>query len=229
MRVEKMIKVLMMNTSEIFTQGLRIILEDESDLEVLEIDNHEANILEQISDFDPDILLVHLINGTNDILKRNIHEIRRKYENIKIIYIFAAIDKNMIKEALSQGVKGFLLSHSSGKALVHSIRNVCHHQYVFADEIVVEMIDFLGAECMNKKDRLKHYLTSQGLDLNGRDIDILFLIYKGYRNIEIASELNLSEKTVRDYVSKVYKKLQINNRNKVRTYLTSIIQQKEVE
>ncbi|SHH77267.1 MULTISPECIES: response regulator transcription factor [Virgibacillus] len=224
-----MINVLMMNTSDIFTQGLKILLEGEDDLEVLEVSDRESNFIEQISDFEPDILLVHLVHGVSDTLKKQINEIREKYKQIRVICIFVSYDKKLIKEALTLGVKGFLLSHSSGEGLIHSIRSVWQHQYVFADEIVTEMIDFLGTECMNKKEKLSRFFSSQNMDMNDRDIDILFLIYKGYKNLEIANELNLSEKTVRDYVSKVYKKLQINHRHKVKAYLTSIIHEKMKE
>ncbi|MBU5267460.1 response regulator transcription factor [Virgibacillus proomii] len=58
---------------------------------------------------------------------------------------------------------------------------------------------------------------------------MVYLIYKGYKNTEIANELQLSEKTVRDYVSKVYKKLHTNNRDKIREYVTPILNEEELK
>ncbi len=228
MMVKKMINIGLVNTNEIFTQGLRIILEEEKDMKVIELGYDSANCFEQLSEFIPDVLLVHLINESNNA-HHITRELKMQYTDMKIIYIYSSIDLHLIKKGIAEGVVGFLLSCSSRDALISSIRNVYYQQFVFANEIVEQLFKNVETDCNDIKQKIRGGLLDKGIHVSWRDSDILYLIYKGYKNTEIANELHLSEKTVRDYVSKVYKKLHTNNRDKIREYVTAIINEGELK
>ncbi|MCC2248765.1 response regulator transcription factor [Virgibacillus sp. AGTR] len=215
-----MIKVVCINMSEGINQNTHLLLENEPDIEMLEIERNTNNrtIFKKLEDFKPDIALIQLNKFTKSI-KSKLKEIRESYSHISLMFMMSDVDVNVIRTAIDKEGRGFLVSTITGEGLVHSIRNVYDSQFVFSEAIAKQMIDIIGPKNIGNKEKLKQKLCSNGIDVSKRDMDVLYLMYKNYSNKEIANTLQLSEKTIRDYVSNAYKKVKNSNRKSVIEFL----------
>ncbi|WP_284141503.1 response regulator transcription factor [Virgibacillus sp. LDC-1] len=213
-----MIKVVIIDEEKLFSNGLRIILEAEKDMRVLELEKNAEIKWQEVVAFSPNVMLLH-VNKRDYTLLNITRELQTRFVDMKVVVILAEMDMNRLRNAMLLGAQGYLLWDINAHSLIEAIRNVYHGQFVFSEEIGRRII----SSTIDEKEKMKGKLLEKGIDVNWRDIDILYLLYYHYKNNEIANELQLSEKTVRDYVSKVYKKLGVGKRQEVAHYLKKVM------
>nr|WP_225624238.1 response regulator transcription factor [Thermoanaerobacterium thermosaccharolyticum] len=185
-------------------QGLKQIIELEEDMKVIyqASDGEEAyEIAKKIS---PDIILM-------DINMPNINGIKAakmlKNDNPKNKIMFLTIynDKEYLMEALKIGVEGYILKDADSDELIKAIRTISNGGVYIHPSLVSEIENLDVDEC--KK------------ELTDREMQILSLIAEGYSNKEIADKLFLSEKTVKNHVYNIFRKLDVKDRTQAAIYL----------
>ncbi|MEC5424526.1 response regulator transcription factor [Virgibacillus sp. C22-A2] len=219
-----MMKIAIIDKDQLINRGLRIILDENDDFEILEIEPNSNTIHNKVDEFIPDIMLIHVNDYTNNFAEI-INDLRKIYASIKIILMFPNGYRNAGSFDIYEGVNGFLLNNISAEGFVYSIRNVYDNQFVLSKEIAEKMISKAQYGSTDEKEKMKQKLRLKGISISSRDSDVLYLIYSNYKNKEIAGELQLPEKTVRDYVSRVYKKININNRKQVIGFIRQIMEE----
>ncbi|MGF7399923.1 response regulator transcription factor [Thermoanaerobacterium thermosaccharolyticum] len=199
-----MINILIADDHVLLRQGLKQIIELEEDMKVIyqESDGEEAyNAAKKIS---PDIILM-------DINMPNINGIKAakmlKNDNPKNKIMFLTIynDKEYLMEALKIGVEGYILKDADSDELIKAIRTISNGGVYIHPSLVSEIENLDTDEC--KK------------ELTDREMQILSLIAEGYSNKEIADKLFLSEKTVKNHVYNIFRKLDVKDRTQAAIYL----------
>ncbi|MEG6569188.1 response regulator transcription factor [Thermoanaerobacterium thermosaccharolyticum] len=199
-----MINILIADDHVLLRQGLKQIIELEEDMKVIyqASDGEEAyEIAKKIS---PDIILM-------DINMPNINGIKAakmlKNDNPKNKIMFLTIynDKEYLMEALKIGVEGYILKDADSDELIKAIRTISNGGVYIHPSLVSEIENLDSDEC--KK------------ELTDREMQILSLIAEGYSNKEIADKLFLSEKTVKNHVYNIFRKLDVKDRTQAAIYL----------
>ncbi|MDI3477525.1 MAG: two-component system, NarL family, response regulator DegU [Thermoanaerobacterium sp.] len=199
-----MINILIADDHVLLRQGLKQIIELEEDMKVIyqASDGEEAyEIAKKIS---PDIILM-------DINMPNINGIKAakmlKNDNPKNKIMFLTIynDKEYLMEALKIGVEGYILKDADSDELIKAIRTISNGGVYIHPSLVSEIENLDVDEC--KK------------ELTDREMQILNLIAEGYSNKEIADKLFLSEKTVKNHVYNIFRKLDVKDRTQAAIYL----------
>ncbi|MGF7429378.1 response regulator transcription factor [Thermoanaerobacterium thermosaccharolyticum] len=199
-----MINILIADDHVLLRQGLKQIIELEEDMKVIyqASDGEEAyNAAKKIS---PDIILM-------DINMPNINGIKAakmlKNDNPKNKIMFLTIynDKEYLMEALKIGVEGYILKDADSDELIKAIRTISNGGVYIHPSLVSEIENLDVDEC--KK------------ELTDREMQILSLIAEGYSNKEIADKLFLSEKTVKNHVYNIFRKLDVKDRTQAAIYL----------
>jgi len=199
-----MINILIADDHVLLRQGLKQIIELEEDMKVIyqASDGEEAyEIAKKIS---PDIILM-------DINMPNINGIKAakmlKNDNPKNKIMFLTIynDKEYLMEALKIGVEGYILKDADSDELIKAIRTISNGGVYIHPSLVSEIENLDTDEC--KK------------ELTDREMQILSLIAEGYSNKEIADKLFLSEKTVKNHVYNIFRKLDVKDRTQAAIYL----------
>jgi len=199
-----MINILIADDHVLLRQGLKQIIELEEDMKVIyqASDGEEAyEIAKKIS---PDIILM-------DINMPNINGIKAakmlKNDNPKNKIMFLTIynDKEYLMEALKIGVEGYILKDADSDELIKAIRTISNGGVYIHPSLVSEIENLDVDEC--KK------------ELTDREMQILSLIAEGYSNKEIADKLFLSEKTVKNHVYNIFRKLDVKDRTQAAIYL----------
>lgn len=196
------IKVVVVDDHDLIRQGLKRLIDFEKDIQFVgEVDNGE-NAMSMINDLKPDVLLLDMkmpvMNGL-DVLKK----VRENKYNIKVLMLTIEDDKKTIKEAINIGADGYLLKDSAGKEVVDAIHAV-YRGDKYIDKSLVSIL-FSDIRDESIEDSILDTLTN-------REIDVLYYLSRGMSNKEIGEKLYLSEKTVKNYMTRLFKKVNLNDR-----------------
>ena len=135
-------------------------------------------------------------------------EILKADPKANVLLLTTFLDDEYIVKALRLGAKGYLLKQDYA-SILPALRAICSGQTVFGKQIMSKIPDLIRKE---KEFDYSFY------EINDREREIIRLIAEGYSNKEIASELYLSEGTVRNYLSTILDKLQLRDRTQVAVF-----------
>lgn len=200
---EKVIKVLLADDHDLIRQGLKRIIEFEDNLQVVgEADNGEK-VISLIEITCPDIILLDmkmpLMDGL-DVLKK----IKEKKNKIKVIMLTVENDSRVIRDAINIGADGYVLKEAAGHEIVNAIKIVNGGDKYIDKSLVSLLFSSLS------KDKKEESNIFDGL--SNREVEILYYISKGYSNKEIGDTLYISEKTVKNYATKLFRKIDVSDR-----------------
>lgn len=201
------IKVLIVDDHSVIRVGLRALIEESDGLTVI----GEAGCLDEaynkINELIPDVVLLDMQLPDGDGVA-GCSYIKKINTNIKVVILTAFADDAFVIEAIKAGANGYLLKTIDSDILINAIIST-HKGGSTLDSAVVGKI-------MNEIKREK--ITDPRF--NEQEINILELISDGKSNKEISQQLNLAEKTVRNYVSKLMKKVAVDNRTGLAVFWT---------
>lgn len=199
----EVINVMLADDHELIRHGLSRIISFEKNLSIVGQAENGKKILEMIKTSVPDVVLLDLnmpiVNGI-DALK----EIKKQWDNIKVIMLTVENDVETIFRAIDIGADGYVLKDSAGEEIVDAIKTV-HNGDKYIDKSLVSIL-FFDRRGKNKK--AKNVLEC----LSKREIEVLYYISKGFSNKEVGEELFLSEKTIKNYASNIFRKIDVSDR-----------------
>lgn len=199
------IRVLVADDHSLFRQGLRQLLEMEPDIEVVGEAKDGLDVQVKTRECSPDIILMDInmpvtdgVVATKRILSEN--------PNVGIIILTMYRQDQHVFEAIRAGARGYLLKDALAEDVVKAIRTVKHGESLIDPEMATKLLK----EFRRLADRVE---PEAGLsDLTPREIEILRLVAAGLSNKEIGARLFLAEKTVKNYLTLIFQKLQIADR-----------------
>ncbi len=207
-----MIRVLIADDHNLVRQALAQMLQTEPDMTVVEQASNAEEAFERCRLLAPDIVLmdIHMPHG-----KEGIEATRRIAEHCprtKVIMLTMERQDEYLFEAIKAGAKGYLLKNANSGELLSAIRAVASGEATLNPAIARRVLDeFRRLTERESQESPYEYLTE-------REKDILSLLAQGASNHEIAQQLGLSEKTVRNRLSVIFDKLHINNRTQAALY-----------
>lgn len=193
---------------DIFVSGaLTTILEASGKVTVAAsgTDGKEAAELYKIHQ--PDVLLMDIRMKEKSGLDASA-EILKEFPDARILLLTTFSDDEYIVKALKLGAKGYLLKQDYA-SILPALEAVCSGQTVFGTEIMSRIPELIHSGSSF------HY---EDYDISRRELEIIRLIADGLSNKEIASQLFLSEGTVRNYLSSILDKLQLRDRTQVAVF-----------
>jgi len=201
------VRIVIADDHPIFRDGLRRLLEAESDLSVVgqAVDADEA--IRLVQSLRPDILLLDVamprVSGI-EALESLVHLARAP----GVILLTAAIDRADIVRALHLGARGIVLKESATSLLLKAIRVVMEGGYWVGRESVSDL--FLALQNLGPAPEPPEPLPA--FSLTPRELQIVGLILGAAGNKKIADTLNISEKTVKHHLTNIFEKLGVANR-----------------
>lgn len=184
-------------------EGLKRIISFEEELSVLGEAGNGEEVLKMIKHYEPDVVILDLnmplLNGIGALKK-----IKAQENGTKVIMLTVENDSSTIHEAIDIGADGYMLKDSAGEEIVNAIKTVYEGEK-YIDKSLVSLL-FSNIKSKNKK-------TTSFLDgLSKREIEVLIQISKGLSNKEIGEQLYLSEKTVKNYATNIFRKIKVEDR-----------------
>jgi two-component system, NarL family, response regulator DevR len=195
------IRLLLVDDHEIVRRGLRELLESNEDLQVVA----EAGSLAQAEGIDLDlidvaVLDVRLPDGSGVDLCRTLREQR---PDLACLMLTSFADNEAMNASVLAGARGYVLKNVRGDELISAIRRVAQGEMLLSDEQIARA-----------RERLRRQITEDMRleSLSAQERRILELLSEGLSNREIAAEMFLAEKTVKNYVSNLLAKLGFQRR-----------------
>lgn len=211
-----MIRVMLVEDQVIVRQGLKVILEQDEHIQVVQ---EAANGQEAI-----DLLEKHMIDFVMMDVRMPVmngleatREIKQRWSHIKILILTTFNDDEYAMQALREGASGFMLKTADGDKLIEAVHSTMKGGMTIHDEVAAKVMPRL----LNKADeyRKKDPATiHEGFDLTERELTIVKLIGEGQTNQEIANSLYLSIGTVKNYLTKILQKTNMRDRTQLAIY-----------
>lgn len=215
----KSIKIVLADDQPIIREGLATILADQKDIQVVGKAQNGLEAVQLVQNCHPDVVLLDILMPVMSGLDA-LAVIKESNPHIAVIMLTTFIDSAYLYEALSKGASGYVVKDVDIEQLVMSIRQCVKGQMVFpatiqpifqtSMEMAVGSSKGIGDSSLLKKELHKH-----GVNLNEREYALVAAIFKGKKNQQIADELFLSLGTVKNYISQLYRKLNVSNRHEL--------------
>ena len=212
------IKVLIADDHAILRQGIKRVLNFEEDIEVVGEAEDGQEALARTLVVQPDILLLDLnMSGLTGLEVAN--QLQAAKCKTKIIVLTIHDSDNYVLELLKNGVLGYLLKDVEPTMLIKAIHVVNEGNAFVYPRLAERLFGGLQAgDDVNEKAR-EMWKESRSERLTSREMDVLACIAKGFSNQDIAEALFVSEKTVKNHLTNIFRKLNVNDRTPALIYV----------
>lgn len=205
------IRIILAEDHTIVRKGIRVLLDEEADIEVVGEAENGQEAIDLVEEFLPDLIL---IDNTMPILNglEATRQIKKRFPNVKILVLTMHTTTEYVSQFLQAGASGYLVKQTAPKELVRAIRAIYQGDSFLSPAISKVVIEgYLQQEIKSTPSDMYETLTS-------RERQILQMITEGLSNREIAEKLYLSVKTVNNHRTNLMDKLNIHNTAKLVKY-----------
>ena len=204
--------VFLLDDHEVVRRGLRELLESEADIHVVGEAGTAAEALSRIPPTRPDVAVldVRLPDGDGVEVCR---EVRSRHPEVRCLILTSFSDDEALFQAIMAGAAGYLLKQIKGTDLVDAVRRVGDGQSLLDPAVTARVLERL---------RVGPETDERLVRLTDQERRILDLIAEGLTNRQIATQVHLSEKTVKNYVSNLLTKLGMQRRTQAAVYAAGL-------
>lgn len=204
-------KVVIIDDHNLFREGIKRILEFENDIEVVAEGKDGAEANQIISMYSPDVVLMD-INMPNKNGVEAAEELIKEHPDLKIIMLSIHDDESYVTHALKSGASGYMLKDMGADSLVEGIRVVANGGCYLHPRVTQNLI-----KEYRRLSKHEPYMTEIELRrplhlLTKRECEVLQMLADGKSNRSISDTMFISEKTVKNHVSNILQKLEVNDR-----------------
>jgi DNA-binding NarL/FixJ family response regulator len=198
------LRILIAEDSGPFRQGLRSLLQSVDDIEVVGEATTGEETIQRANQLQPDVILMDIqMPGLNGIEATRLIIYASPHISILMLTMFE--DDESVFAAIRAGARGYLLKGALKAEIVRAIRGVASGEAIFGPAIAKRLMQYFSAPKPGTYPQAFPELTE-------REREILDLIAQHHTNVEIAEQLSLAPKTVRNHVSNIFTKLQVADR-----------------
>lgn len=193
---------------ELIREGLKQLLELEGDIEVVSEAGNGVECLEKLKRNEPDVLLLDI-----NMPKQNgievLQKIRDRNMQTKVLILTVHNEIEYLVKAVDIGVNGYILKDSTSEELRKAIYSVMDNEIYIQASLIPLLNSKLIARDIDKE---------KMDDLTRREMEVLINIASGMSNKEIANNLKISERTVKNHISNIFKKIDVSDRTQAAVF-----------
>ncbi len=217
--MDKTINVLIADDHTLLRRGLVKLLEMTDDIRVIgqALNGHEA--VELAQELNPDVVLMDInMPGLNGIEATRM--ITRQLGNIPILALTIHDDEEYIAEMIRAGARGYILKDSELNSLVQAVRRVAAGESFFPSYLMEKVMNRFHQLVVQQgeADRIMAPFNEAAQNLTRRELEVLQCIVDGMSNKECAKHLFISEKTVKNHITNLLRKLEVEDRTQAAVY-----------
>ena len=212
------IKIIIVDDHPLIKEGLKQILSFYPDIEIVSEGSNGSEAISIVSETSCDILLLDInmpVMSGLDALKI----IRQTNPYLKVLLLTVENDFGTLREAIDLKVNGYILKESAGSTLTDAIRHVYSGGNYIDQTLTKHVFNIINEPSVAKESTSKPEMPDPFSLLTEREKEILSYISKGCSNKEIASKLFLSEKSIRNTITSIFKKINVKDRVQAAIYV----------
>lgn len=211
---DNLIKILISDEQALIRDALTTMINVEEDMNVVASVNNINQAYEIMKNNPADVILINIGKNNNSEIKYT-KKIKNDYPQTVMIMLSDYDDDDMIVQALSCGISGFLSKKMSGDKIIYGIRDCTYGNHIIPSSIVNRLTSRIMSQYENTKKQVSYVLN----ELSAREKEIGSLMVRGMTNKQIAQNSYITEGTVKNYVSDIYSKIGINDRTQAIMFL----------
>ena len=202
------IKVMLADDHVLVREGMRQLLEFDGSIEVVAEANDGVECLEKIGKYKPDVLLLD-INMPNKNGIEVLTEIKKKQMKVKVLILTVHTETEYLLKAVDIGADGYIMKDSEFSELRRAIETVVDGEVFIQPSLIPSLNHRLIARDLDK-DKIN--------SLTKRELEVLIQIAGGMANKEIADSLDISERTVKNHISNIFRKIDVSDRTQAAVF-----------
>lgn len=208
----KKIKVIIADDIRILRQGLKVILEQDDEIEVVAIAENGRDAFEKCKVYQPDVVVMDMRMPDYDGAY-GINAIKEQLVGIKVLVLTTFDDELTIEKAIESGADGYILKEMEDDKVITAVKNVYDGVSVFGNSVYEVM-----RKNLQKSNQMS--VAKQRVDdiFSEKELHVIQLVAQGFDNKEIASEICMAEGSVRNMISKILDKLELKDRTQLAVY-----------
>lgn len=202
------IRVMIADDHSMIREGIKQLLEFDGSIKVVGEASNGVECLEKINIYNPEVLLLDInmpIKNGIDVLK----QMKEDDSKIKVLILTVHSEMEYLINAIDIGVDGYILKDSKSSDLKNAIRIIINGENYIQPNLIPTLNNYLVNK--NIDDEKIHSLTK-------RELEVLIQIANGMLNKEIATNLNISERTVKNHISNIFKKINVSDRTQAAVF-----------
>lgn len=207
--IGRTVRVVVVDDQLLLREGIATLLQMDPRIEVVGRGSNGQDAIDLAGKLRPDVVLVDIRMPLVDGIQA-IREIKSHWSDVHVVILTSFVYDGYVVEGLLAGADGYLLKDASPAALISGVVAVAAGEQVIEPGVARHVAEMLGKQSMER--------TNCYDGLTPRELQMLAMIARGLVAKEIAHELHISEKTVRNHVSNIYRKLGIYDRSQAVLY-----------
>lgn len=205
------IRCVLVDDHTLFREGLRRILEAESDIQIVGEASNASEAVARVRELHPDVVLIDIgMPGMSSFEAARV--INRESNGTRLIFLTMYEDEEYLLQCLDAGASGYILKDAPGPKLVTAVREVAQGRKYLSPQVLGKLVDDLRARSQGPQ------IVSRSSTLTPREREVVKLIAEGNSVKEIAALLGLSVKTIEAHKFNLMRKLNIHNKAQLVTY-----------
>ncbi|MGA8153332.1 MAG: response regulator transcription factor [Terriglobales bacterium] len=205
--VAGVVQVFILAENRLLREALTRILNKKNDIRVVGASAFVPEIVPQIAAASPDVLLSDSAAVALSDL-RLVQEVRAVIPNLRVVMVGMEADRELFLRAVRDGIVGYVLKDASAAEVADAVRSVANDEAVCPPGLCRVLFEQISKPRVQSN----HFVIKHNLGLTRREQQLVHMISRGLTNKEIASELNLSEQTVKNHVHRMLRKLGAGDR-----------------
>jgi DNA-binding NarL/FixJ family response regulator len=201
------VQVFILAENRLLREALTRILSKKSDIRVVGASAFSPDVVEQISSAAPDVLLSDSAAVALSDL-RLVSEVRAAIPGLKVVMIGMEADRETFLRAVRDGIVGYVLKDASAMEVAAAVRSVANDEAVCPPSLCLALFERVA----DQNTQPASFVVRHSLGLTRREQQLVQMISRGLTNKEIASQLNLSEQTVKNHIHRMLRKVGATNR-----------------
>jgi two-component system, NarL family, response regulator DevR len=203
-------RILLVDDHAIVRLGLMTLLNDQPDVEVVAEASTAAEAVRAVEKFQPDVVLMDVrLPGEGGI--EATRQITARFQKSRVVMLTSFADDDLVTRAISAGAMGYVLKQVGNEELLRAIRAAARGEALLDPSTTARLLSRVRElDRKSEEDAFR--------ELSDREMDVLVHLARGRTNAEIGQFLNLSEKTVGNYIGTMFEKLHFNNRIELAIY-----------
>ena len=207
------IRVLIVDDHALFRRGLEMVLDGESDIEVVGEASDGQEAIEQAEKTAPDVVLMDVRMPKRSGIEAT-REIKEMLPSARILMLTISDDEADLYEAIKAGASGYMLKEISIEEIGSAVRSVYQGQSLISPSMASKLLTEFATIVKRREERVQ----LPGPRLTDRELEVLKLVAKGMNNRDIGTELFISENTVKNHVRNILDKLHLHSRMQAVVY-----------
>lgn len=202
------IQVMIADDHSLIREGIKQLLEFDGSIEVIEEASNGIECLQKLESVSPDVLLLD-INMPEKNGIEVLQEMKNKNSKVRVLILTVHNELEYLLKAVDIGVDGYILKDSESSELKKAIQCICKGESYIQASLIPALNNRLANRDIDK-DKID--------SLTNREMEVLIQVANGMSNKEIATNLKISERTVKNHISNIFKKIDVSDRTQAAVF-----------